>query len=94
MKKLFILALAAVMMAGCLEKGKVEVTDDTTRVVYSDGGYGETRVIEIDSCEYITSHVNSGNVIIHKQDCRFCNERRQKEIEWIVNELKKGGRDD
>ena len=40
--------------------------------------------IELDSCEYITGL----NQLAHKGNCRFCKERRQKELEELVIKLK------
>ena len=39
--------------------------------------------IELDSCEYITGI----NQLAHKGNCRFCKERRQKELEKLVIKL-------
>ena len=41
-------------------------------------------VIEIDSCQYVVGY----NVLAHKGNCRFCKERRQKELEKLVIKLK------
>ena len=40
--------------------------------------------IELDSCEYIAGV----NQLAHKGNCRFCKERRQKELEELVIKLK------
>lgn len=40
--------------------------------------------IELDSCEYILGL----NQLAHKGNCRFCKERRQKELEELVIKLK------
>ena len=40
--------------------------------------------VELDSCEYIAG----GNQLAHKGNCRFCKERRQKELEELVIKLK------
>lgn len=37
----------------------------------------DIKVVTIDSCEYIISHVYGGNAIIHKQNCKFCEARRK-----------------
>ena len=71
---LILLALAALMMVGCTEH------------------YEETRIISdysvrvIDSCEYIL--LNGGGIKAHKGNCRFCKERRQKELEELIIKLK------
>ena len=78
MKKIILLALFALMMAEC--------SPDNTSV--KNSSFEDIKIIEIDSCEYIISHVYFGNVIIHKNNCRFCKERRQKELEELVIKLK------
>ena len=70
MKKIILLALIALMMVGCSE---VKYTKHQTTT--QDVG-----VFEYDSCEYIT--IYSG--VSHKGNCRFCKERRQKELEELV----------
>ena len=72
MKKLILLALAAVIMAGCLSKRD------------SNGMPYEVKVI--DSCEYIDG--GSLSIVGHKGNCRFCKERRQKELEELVIRIK------
>lgn len=41
--------------------------------------------LELDSCEYIVGL----NQLAHKGNCRFCKERRQKELEDLVIKLNK-----
>jgi hypothetical protein len=41
--------------------------------------------LELDSCEYISGL----NQLAHKGNCRFCKERRQKELEELVIKLNK-----
>ena len=84
MKKLILLALAALMMVGC-EYKKEEIEKNM-----SVDGY---ILKEIDSCEYFMVHISSymdgGCYLpIHKNNCRFCEERRQKELEELVIKLK------
>jgi len=85
MKKIILLALAALMMVGCDDKF-VE-TDYYT----SEG----LRVSIIDSCEYIHYSCGWGPEYTHKGNCRFCEERdsikwekRKKELEELVIKLK------
>ena len=74
-KKIILLALTSLMMVGCGEyKGKNQKSVALT-------GYSD---VEIDSCQYIIGF----NVLAHKGNCRFCKERRQKELEELVNKLK------
>ncbi len=75
MKKIILLALTALMMVGC----NYTPTEYTT----SDG----KEVCVIDSCEYITYSNGHGQHYTHKGNCRFCKERRQKELEKLVEQL-------
>ena len=72
-KKIILFALTALMMVGC---GEYQGKGNSALVGYSD--------IEIDSCQYIVGY----NVLAHKGNCRFCKERRQKELEKLVEQLK------
>lgn len=63
MKKIALLALAALMIVGC---------DKSTNSV---DGYD---VVIIDSCEYIRNENFYWCVIVHKGNCRFCQERMRK----------------
>ena len=71
-KSIILLALTALMMVGCNQK-------DVTRI---DDVYNS---IIVDSCEYI---ICKGRLRGHKGNCRFCKERRQKELEELVIKLK------
>lgn len=75
MKKIILLALTTLMMVGCGDyEGKNQKS--VTFTGYSD--------VEIDSCQYIIGYM----VLAHKGNCRFCKERRQKELEELVIKLK------
>ena len=76
MKKLLLLALP-LMMVGC---ERVMETDYHTKEGF--------RVCIIDSCEYIHMSNGNGAYYTHKGNCRFCKERRQKELEELVIKLK------
>ena len=41
--------------------------------------------ITVDSCEYINSNAR----LAHKGNCKYCNERRKKELKELVEEIKK-----
>ena len=76
MKKIILLVLTILMMVGC------EYEDRQSRDV--DG----VKVVTIDSCEYIRCVTYSGyTVYIHKGNCKFCKERRQKELEELIIKL-------
>lgn len=74
MKKLLLLALTAVVMAGCKERLTLTRVTET----YS--------VIELDSCEYIKWNITYG--FQHKGNCRFCAERRKQELKEMIKEIK------
>jgi hypothetical protein len=40
----------------------------------------------IDSCEYISEETRW--LVEHKGNCRFCKERRQKEMKELIEQLK------
>jgi len=46
------------------------------------------RVCIIDSCEYIHMSNGNGAYYTHKGNCRFCKERKQKELKELVIKLK------
>lgn len=78
MKKIILFAVASLMMVGCNDDKSV--TNDFKTIV-------------IDSCEYLYKEVpTSGGpyaAMAHKGNCRFCKERRQKELKELVEQLKK-----
>lgn len=73
MKRIILFALAALMMVGCMKDGKVDRS--------------EFVIVELDSCEYIKWNASYGYQ--HKGNCKFCKERRQKELEKLIEQLKK-----
>ena len=77
MKKIIILALTAMMMVGCKEPVTIDVKEGL-------------KIVNIDSCEYIKCYTYGINsyVYSHKGNCRFCKERKQKELEKLITELK------
>jgi hypothetical protein len=74
-KKIILLALTALMMVGCDWNSDYEVNPHKDGILYG--------VIVIDSCEYI----RGTSRLAHKGNCRFCKERRQKELEELVEQL-------
>ena len=84
MKKLVLLALTAMMMVGCdLSKQELEHN-------LSVDGY---ILKEIDSCEYFMVHLTNythggGFLPVHKNNCKFCAERRKQELKELIEELK------
>lgn len=81
-KKNILLALTALMMVGCLktkDNGEPIVSD-----YYKQHSVDNPYIQVLDSCEYICWH----SIMTHKGNCRFCKERRQKELEELVIKLK------
>jgi len=77
MKKFIILALTTLMMVGCNHPETIDTKEGL-------------KIVNIDSCEYIqclTYGINS-YVYSHKGNCRFCKERRQKEMKELIEQLK------
>lgn len=77
MKKFILLALTALMMVGCDQQKKA---DDITK---NDFG-----ICIYDSCEYLIRISGYKGYLAHKGNCRFCKERRQKELKELVIKLK------
>ena len=78
MKNIILLALTSLMMVGCVEK------DSNGHIAINTDNGNNPKISIIDSCEY----VNWGYGLAHKGNCRFCKERRQKELEELVIKLK------
>ena len=76
MKKIILLALTALMM-GCSNQNDIAESVEE----------GDFSTIEYDSCEYLLRVSNLG-YLAHKGNCRFCKERRQKELKELVTKLK------
>ena len=76
MKKIILLVLTALIMVGC----RFSIEDDTKKCTEY------YHVIILDSCEYYSNTMKYD--LTHKGNCRFCKERRQKELEELVIKLK------
>ena len=77
MKKLLLIALAIMIILGCL----LIIHSKDDNLVEVGGLYYET--IVIDSCQYISS---SGR-IAHKGNCKYCQERRKQEMRELIKEF-------
>jgi len=76
MKKIILLALTALMMVGCRYKSTgANIREASNAVIIVDEH-------TLDSCEYYPSYGHKGN-------CRFCKERRQKELKELVEQVVK-----
>ena len=71
------LLLATLMMVGCSNQ------NDIAKSVEKE----DFSTIEYDSCEYLL-RVSYQGYLAHKGNCRFCKERRQKELKELVIKLK------
>lgn len=78
MKKFILLALAALMMVGC-------ISDKEEAEIYEKDGFA---TLTYDSCEYVFKTAGYKGFLAHKGNCRFCKERRQKKLEELVIKLK------
>jgi hypothetical protein len=76
-KKIILLALIALVMVGCDQQ---KFADGITK---NDFG-----VCIYDSCEYLIGAHGYKGYFAHKGNCRFCKERRQKELEELIIKLK------
>lgn len=83
-KKIILLALAALMMVGCYQ---AKAYNDKQIELVSDY---RLSTIEYQGCEYVVmqSNWNKHGTMSHKGNCRFCKERRQKELEELIIKLK------
>ncbi len=78
MKKIILLALTAMIMVGCdQQKIANSLTED------------DFCVFVYDSCEYLIAFHGYKGFLSHKGNCRFCKERRQKELKDLVEQMKK-----
>ena len=72
-----LLTLTALMVVGCEHQTDTKI-DEAKQL----NGF---KIVVIDSCEYLKNAVWIGNQVYgyfaHKGNCRFCKERRQKELE-------------
>ena len=78
MKKVILLALTALIMVGCSKQ------NDIAKSVEKE----DFSTIEYDSCEYLLRVSFYQGYLAHKGNCKFCKERRQKELEEFVIKLK------
>lgn len=84
MKKIIIVILATLMMVGCEYKSVAEIEEAEPLKGFN--------IVVIDSCEYLENSKEFGyhgyGYFAHKGNCRFCKERRQKELKELVIKLK------
>jgi hypothetical protein len=78
MKKIMLLALTALIMVGC---DKQQIADSITKDYFG--------VCVYDSYEYLIAMNGYEGFLAHKGNCKYCKERRQKEVEELIKRLKK-----
>ena len=78
MKKITLLALTALMMVGCDYNYNHNINTKTEGTIYG--------TIIVDSCEYIRGY----NRLAHKGNCKFCAERRKKELDSLALKIWEG----
>ena len=78
MKKLILLAFISLVIVGC-------ISDDEEAKIYENDGFA---TLTYDSCEYVFKTTGYKGFLAHKGNCKFCAERRQKELEELVIKLK------
>ena len=81
-KKIILLTLTALMMVGCDMRTQNEIEEQERLNGFI--------IVVIDSCEYLKdgSGYQGYGYFAHKGNCRFCKERRQKELEELVTKLR------
>jgi len=85
MKKIILLALTALIMVGCQYEQNYKDIKAPIEVEMERG----FMIVEYDSCEYIReTQIGGYSYFAHKGNCRFCKERRQKELKELVEQLK------
>ena len=103
MKKIILLALTALMMVGCDTRTEEQLDNDSLqeqkkveRLIEHQNRWKGYSVIVVDSCEYIVKTIDTSKgfksatqsgYLAHKGNCRFCKERREKELKELVKRL-------
>ena len=82
MKNIMLLILTTLIMVGC------EYRSEAEREAERLSGFN---TVVIDSCEYLIKRESAYQAgygyFSHKGNCRFCKERKQKELEKLITEL-------
>ena len=88
MEKIIILALAAVMMTGCEQTELNENLKHIGESMKNEPILRNGMIVTLDSCQYVVGSVYGRYIYTHHNNCRFCKERRQKELKELVIKLK------
>ena len=76
-KKIILLSFTIIMITSCYNQNNVAKSVE-------EGDFG---VCIYDSCEYLIRVAGYKGYLAHKGNCRFCKERRQKELEELLIKL-------
>lgn len=87
-KKIILLALSTLVMAGCDENDLKKKVTHATESIKNRPLLTSGMIVTLDSCQYVVCNAYGGWAYIHHNNCRFCKERRQKELEELVIKLK------
>ena len=104
MRKIILMALAALMMVGCDTRTEEQRYNDylqeqkeVKRKIEHQNRWEGYSVIIVDNCEYIVKTIDvspgfrsatQSGYLAHKGNCRFCAERRKQELQELVEQLK------
>ena len=88
MKKLILLYALAFVMCGCETSMSETNKEKIPQTIYPE-------TVTIDSCEYIVCYAVGGTqtvsfkkpIYIHKGNCKYCAERRKKELEGLISKI-------
>ena len=84
-----LLILTTLIMVGCIDEKERKEIEEVEKEAERLEGFN---IVVIDSCEYLkmtkSDSYHGYGYFSHKGNCRFCQERRQKELEKLKIELK------
>ena len=69
--------LVAVIFCGCDDMNRAEERTKVFKTAVEVNGY-QISIIEFDSCQYLISGVGNSQMMTHKGNCKFCEERSKK----------------
>lgn len=69
--------LVAVIFCGCDDMNRAEERSKVFKTAVEVNGY-QISIIEFDSCQYLISGVGYSQMMTHKGNCKFCEERSKK----------------
>ena len=76
------------MMVGCKEEALKETVKHATESLKNEPILRNGMIVNLDSCQYVVCDAYGGWAYVHHNNCRFCKERRKKELEELVIKLK------